>query len=168
MREALANRLRSSAAGRWFAQKEQSERLILIALAAAMAVLFLWLGLWRPLADWQSREASRHLQAQNLLAWLQANQSRLRAAGEQDEGGPQTSRPIIPIVTRAADAKGLEVSRLQPESDGVISVVLQDQKFNDLMAWIAELHDAEGVRVVRASVDSQGEPGYVNAQIRLQ
>ena len=167
MLEILARNARNSAVGRWLAQRELSERLMLGLLAATAAVAIFGLGIWQPLADWQGREASRHRNAQNLVVWLQANESRLRAASEQS-GDPQSARPIIPVVTKAAEVKGLEVSRLQPEADGVVSVVLQDQKFNDLMAWIAELNDAQGVQVVRASVDSQGEPGYVNAQIRLR
>lgn len=167
MLAALAENARNSAASRWLAQRDPRERLILGLLAATVAVSVFWLAVWQPLADWQSREASRHRNAQNLVVWLQANEARLRAVSDQSDG-PQSARPIIPVVTKAAEVKGLKVSRLQPEADGVVSVILQDQRFNDLMAWIAELQDAQGVQVVRASVDSQGALGYVNAQIRLQ
>ena len=74
----------------------------------------------------------------------------------------------MPIITRTADAQGLQLNRLQPETNGVVSVVLQAQPFNDIVSWVAQLNENNGVTVLRASVDSQGMPGYVNAQVRFQ
>ena len=162
----LVNRLRSSAAARWFAAKDPQERLVFGALAAAAAVVFLWAGIWKPLADWQATQSNRHGNAQMLLDWLHANESRARSAVEQ--GALEPSRSILPIVTRAAEARKLAVGRLQPESDGGVSVTLQGQSFNDVIAWIADLRDTEGIAVIRASIDAQQAPGTVNAQIRLQ
>ena len=159
-------RLRSSAAARWFNAKEPRERLVFGTLAAATVIVFLWAGLWKPLSGWQAAQANRHANAQMLLKWLRANETRVRAAAEQ--GGDEPSRSILPLVTRAAEARGLKVGRLQPESDGVVSVTLQSQSFNDVIAWIAALEDAEGIAVIRASIDAQEAAGLVNAQLRLQ
>lgn len=158
--------LRSSAAARWFHAKEPRERLVFGALAAATAVVFLWAGLWKPLSDWQAAQANRHANARTLLEWLRANESRVRAVAEQ---APEDSgRSILPLVTRAAEARGLTVGRLQPESGGVVSVTLQGQGFNDVIAWIAALKEDEGIAVIRASIDAQEAAGRVNAQLRLQ
>ena len=162
----LTGWIRSSAAARWYAGKEPRERLTFGALAVAAAVVFLWAGVWQPLADWQAAQANRRGNAQNLLEWLQANESRARTAVQQ--GTSESSRSILPIVTRAAEARGLEVGRLQPESDGVVSVTLQGQSFNDVIGWIAELDDTQGITVVRAALDAQEAAGRVNAQLRLQ
>ena len=158
--------LRSSAAARWFNSKEPGERLVFGALAVAAAIVFLWASLWKPLSDWQATEANRHANARTLLDWLRANEGRVRAAAEQ--APEESGRSILPLVTRAAEARGLKVGRLQPESDGVVSVTLQGQAFNDVMAWIAALEHDEGITVIRASVDAQEAAGRVNAQLRLQ
>lgn len=162
----LIERLLSSAAARWFNAKEPGERLVFGALAAATVVVLLWAGLWKPLSDWQSAQTVRHANAQTLFEWLKANETRVRSASEQ---APEAAgRSILPIVTRAAEARGLKVGRLQPESDGVVSVTLQGQAFNDVVAWIAALEDDEGIAVIRASIDAQESAGRVNAQLRLQ
>ena len=158
--------LRASAAGRWFDSKEPRERLVFGALAAAAAIVFLWAGLWKPLSDWQGTQANRHANARTLLEWLQANEKRVRAAAQQ--APEERSRSILPLVTRAAETRGLKVGRLQPESDGVVSVTLQGQSFNQVIQWIAALERDEGVAVLRASIDAQEAPGRVNAQLRLQ
>ena len=158
--------LRSSAAVRWFNSKEPGERLVFGTLAVATAIVFLWAGLWKPLSDWQATQANRHANARMLLEWLQANETRVRAAAEQ--GPDEPSRSILPVVTRAAEAGGLKVGRLQPESDGVVSVTLQGQSFNNVIGWIAALEKEEGIAPIRASIDAQEAAGLVNAQLRLQ
>ena len=162
----LQEQLRSSSAARWFAAREPREKLVYGALAAAAALVLLWADAWKPLSDWQSVQANRHGNAQVLLDWMRANESRVRSAVER--GAAEPSRSILPVVTRAAEARGLKVGRLQPESDGVVSVTMQEQSFNDLIAWIAALEDDEGIAVIRASIDAQEAPGMVNAQLRLR
>ncbi len=162
----LPERLRLSPALSWFAAKEPRERLVYGALAATTAVVLLWAGAWKPIADWQSEQTNRHVNAQALLEWMRDNESRVRASVEQ--GAAEPNRSILPIVTRAAEAQGLKVGRLQPEADGAVSVTLQGQPFNDLIAWIAALENAEGIAVIRASIDAEEAPGTVNAQLRLR
>ena len=76
-------------------------------------------------------------------------------------------RSLLPIVTREANSQGIRLNRLQPESDGAVSVVLQAQSFNAVIEWLARLQQAHNVSVQRVSVDAEGKPGLVNAQIRL-
>jgi type II secretory pathway component PulM len=74
---------------------------------------------------------------------------------------------LIPVITRAAAAHEISLNRLQPESNGIISVALQQQSFNQIIGWIAQLEENNGVSVERANFDDTDAPGYVNAQIRL-
>ena len=162
----LIQLLQSSPAARWFATKEPRERLVYTALAVFAAVAILWAGVWKPVSDWRTVQANRHGNAITLLGWLRANESRVRATLAQ--GDDQSGNAVLPTVTRAAESRGIKVGRLQPESGGAVSVTLQDQPFNDVIAWIAELQSTQGVSVVRASIDAQETPGLVNAQLRLQ
>ena len=65
-------------------------------------------------------------------------------------------------------AEGLVLSRLQPESNGAVSVVLQGQEFNAVIRWLHRLQETNGVSIQRVSLDADGRPGYVNAQLRLR
>ncbi len=157
----------SSPLGRWFAGKEPRERLVYGLLAVAVAVVLLWSGVWKPLSDWRTVQANRHGNAQVLRDWLLANESRVRAASAA-QGVEDSGRSVLPVVARAAESRGIRMGRLQPESGGVVGVTLQGQSFNDLIAWIAELQDTQGITVIRASIDAQETPGLVNAQLRLR
>ena len=161
----IKNGFRNSAIGRWFYGREQNEQTIIAAIALLVVVAILWVLVWKPVADWRYVEINRQQNAQQLIDWLRVNeQAAKQAAGS---GNSRGSRALIPVITKAADAHNIKVNRLQPESNGVISVVLQQQSFNQIVQWIAQLDENNGVSVDRASFDSQDAPGYVNAQIRL-
>ena len=168
MRTYLSNAWRDSSTGRWWRTKAARERLIYAALAAALIAALLWTSVWRPLADWQEREMRRLDNAQRLFEWVTLNEGRARAAaegaGQRDEAGTGS---ILPAITQAAEAAGIRLARLQPESGGAVSVSLEQQPFDQVVAWLAKLGDSNGIRVVQASLDAHRAPGFVNAQLRL-
>ncbi len=156
-----------SSVGQWYAGREPKERLIIAWLALAVALTVLWAGIWKPLSDWRALEDNRYQNAQSLLEWMGANESRARSAANGQQGN-RAPRSLLPTVTTAAQAEGLVLSRLQPESNGAVSVVLQGQEFNAVVRWLHRLQETSGVGVQRVSLDSDGRPGYVNAQVRLR
>ena len=123
--------------------------------------------MWKPVSDWHAIEVNRQQNAQQLVDWMHANEQRAKQAARTNSAAGQGSRALIPVITKAAVAHDLKLNRLQPESNGVISVVLQQQSFNQIIQWISQLDENNGVSVERASFDNQDEPGYVNAQLRL-
>lgn len=167
MRERLSSAWRASAAAAWWRGKAAHERLVYGALAAVAAAVFLWLALWRPLADWQAQEAVRLARAQELLEWISANEAQARAAGASDKDAAAEPSALIPSITQAAGAAGVRLSRLQPESGGGVSVLMQQQPFDRVIALIARLQERRGLVVERASMDAHRTPGFVDAQLRL-
>lgn len=163
----LHDRFLASSAGRWYAGREPNEQRVIAALAALIVLAVLWLAVWKPISDWRSVAHNRYQNAQAQLDWMHANESRARAlaAGNTRSGG---QRSLLPVITRAAQAQGVQVNRLQPESGGVVSVSIQTQPFNDVLQWLHQLEENNGVTVLRLAADAQSQPGIVNAQIRLQ
>ena len=168
MRSFLINAWRESSTSRWWRTKTGQERLIYTALAAAVTAALLWTAIWRPLVDWHTQEMHRLDSAQRLLEWVTLNEARARnaikGAEQRHEAGTGS---IMPVITRAAEAANIRLARLQPESGGVVSVSLEQQPFDQVVAWLARLNDGDGVRVVQASLDAHRAPGFVNAQLRL-
>jgi general secretion pathway protein M len=163
----LAERLRASAASRWLAGREPGEQRIILALGAAIVVTVAWLGVWKPVSDWREREDNRFRNAQATLDWMRANEARARelVRTRSSESG---ERSLMPLITRAAEVHGLQLTRLQPEAGGSVSVVLQAQPFNEVVRWLHQLEQNNGISVARVAFDADANPGYVNAQIRLR
>jgi len=165
--DAVAATFRQSSPGRWFFGREDNEQIIIAGLVGLIVISLLWTAVWKPVADWQAIEVNRHHNAQQMVDWLHANEQAARQASKGQNNALQGSRALIPVITKAAVAHDLKLNRLQPESNGVISVVLQQQSFNQIIEWVSQLDENNGVSIDRASFDSQDTPGYVNAQLRL-
>ena len=160
-------RLPASAPARWLASRERNEQWVILALAAISVVVVLWLGIWKPVSDWREVEHNRFRNAQAALDWMRANEAHARElaeTGNADGGG----RSLIPLITRSAEVQGLQLTRLQPEASGAVSVVLQSQPFNQVVRWLHQLEQNNGITVARVAFDADTEAGFVSAQIRLQ
>ena len=167
MYEALQQQLRDFAVMKWYAGRDAKERPIIAGLAAAVVILLLWSVVWKPLSDWRDIASSRYENAQSLYDWMRANAAGARRAAIAATRGGDTRRSILPMITRAANGQGLVLNRLQPETNGAVSVVVQGQSFNALLTWLNQLQENNGIFVQRISLDAEGHPGLVNAQLRL-
>ena len=163
----MTERLRGSSVARWLRGRERNEQRVILALGAATLLTVLWLGIWKPVSDWREVEHNRLLNAQTTLDWMRANeaQARERAATRSAESG---ERSLMPLITRSAEVQGLQLTRLQPEAGGTVNVVLQAQPFNEVIRWLHQLEQNNGITVARVAFDADANPGFVNAQIRLQ
>jgi len=120
------------------------------------------------LSDWHMLEENRRHNAQNALDWLHLNEQRAREMVAQ-QSNTRGGGARIPVITRTARSNGLKLSRLQPESGSTaVNVVLEEQPFNSVLAWLHQLQRNNGVQVVRITVNGEDAPGYVNAQVKLQ
>ena len=160
--------IRDSQPARSFYARDVSERRIIVGLAILVTTSLLWMWVWQPVSDWQQAAAQRHTEAQQLVDWIRINETALRQSVQGNDRAGQGRRAIIPIITRAATTHALTLNRLQPESNGMISVVLQRQSFDQIIKWLSQLHENNEVYVVRASFDRVDAEGYVNAQLRLE
>lgn len=167
MLENLKTQLTQSAPIRWYDGREPGEKPVIAALTVLVVISLLWLMIWKPLADWRTFSENRYVNAQSVWDWMQANETDARQTA-RGGAGAATTRSLLPVITRAANSHGLSLNRLQPEADGGVSVVLQSQPFNAMLGWLDELEQQHKVTVQRVSLDAEGKPGLVNAQLRLQ
>ncbi|MDP6376426.1 MAG: type II secretion system protein M [Pseudomonadales bacterium] len=168
MLESIEQQFRATSAGRWFFGREPNERLVIAGLAVLIVITFVWLGVFKPLSDWHMLEENRRHNAQNALDWLHLNEQRAREMVAQ-QSNTRGGGARIPVITRTARSNGLKLSRLQPESGSTaVNVVLEEQPFNSVLAWLHQLQRNNGVQVVRITVNGEDAPGYVNAQVKLQ
>jgi general secretion pathway protein M len=157
---------RESTAGKWFAALDTTERSLVTLLAVFLSVVVLYLGLWSPIDEWSNRADARYQRQMALLDWMRLNEKDARAAGQRNEGAPEAGS-LLTLVANSAARAGLQLLRYQPEGGGGVSVVLQNQSFNALIGWLADLEQRDHVAVKQISIDAQSEPGLVNARINL-
>ena len=168
----LADQWRATTAHRWFATKSATDQRILKVLGTLCVALIFYIGLWQPLVDFVGKQQQRAAQSQTLSDWIAANRQALvesakrntSSAGQSIRGGA----PTIAQITSSAAQFGVTLSRLQPESDGSVSVAVEQQPFNTLVQWLAGIETEQGYAIDRASIDRGIDDGLVNGQFRFQ
>src|SRR5215510_620411 len=137
MMDRLEAVFRGSSAGRWFSGLQPNERTMVMALVAFLVVVVLYTGVWSPLNEWSNGADARYQRQLAVLDWMHLHENEAKVAVQRaDETREAGSLPTV--VANSAARAGLQLLRYQPEAGG-ISVVLQNQSFDALIAWIADL-----------------------------
>lgn len=152
----------------WFGRLEPRERWILSGGVVLAALIVFWAFAWLPL-----RRASAELYQS--VADKQALLTDLRRAEALRRGAASSARPaltesLVVLVDQTARAQGLASSFTRTRPDGAtgISVSFQNAAFDDILAWLAQLHSAYGVSVESASFTGAEQHGLVTGQVFLR
>ena len=162
----LQTAFQRSSIGRWYFAKEATDQRILAALALVLGLAMVWLLLWKPISDWRALSHNRYETAQATLNWMRANEQRARASASVSADSAAKASPVA-RVTRAAQGLGLKLSRLQPRGDGGVTVALEGQSFDSILAWLAGLQENNGILASKVSISQKDQPGLVDAQVDL-
>lgn len=174
----MINRLKEQPLiGKLTAQYDQLPRRdqqALIVLAVAVLLGILYFAIWRPAVTFHDSAVDKKENAEQLLAWLDANQASLErlsgAASGQSSGNidkPADGRALMALVTRTAGESGLALQRFEPSGDDSIRVWLEQVPFGQVAGWLETLSASNGVEIEQASMDRQSEPGLVSVRLTL-
>jgi general secretion pathway protein M len=162
----LRDQWKGSAAHQWLEGLAPRDRTIVHVLGLVIAALLVYGAIWKPVADWRDRADQRFRQAAAVHEWIIVNQARLESAGRG--GGSRAGGSLVPsAVANSAAAAGIQVTRVQPEGSDGVSVVIQDQDFNQVLMWLDQLTTREQFTIRQLSIDSQANPGRVSVRISL-
>ena len=150
----------------WFAGLNQREQLSLFVLGIALVLYLLYLLAWAPLAQ---RREELALQNESVGESLQRVDAMVSEIMRLREGGVASTarRNLTSLVNQSTGRHGLQVSRLQPNSRGDIQVRLENAVFDDLLAWLDDVENREGLLVTEIAITRSGTTGRVNATIRI-
>lgn len=141
------------------------DRLALGLLATFLALLLLYLMLWRP-AEQQLQAARQAFeQERELHAYLQAQAPLARSLASKPQTGLDPAR-LQGVVTASAAQQGLVVERLDSDGDGALQVGVQAAPFAQLLRWFRVLEE-RGVRIAEAGLE-RAEQGRVAARLALR
>ncbi len=150
----------------WFAGLNQREQLSLFVLGIALVLYLLYLLAWAPLAQ---RREELAVQNESVGESLQRVDAMVSEIMRLREGGVASTarRNLTSLVNQSTGRHGLQVSRLQPNSRGDIQVRLENAVFDDLLAWLDDVENREGLLVTEIAITRSGTTGRVNATIRI-
>ena len=157
-------------AQQWWRKREPREQQLLAAMLVLSLIFIFWYGIWQPLHQATERAENRLAAQQETLRFViestqQVEQLRSSAPAQQQRATPITAAQLSGFISRTSTAHNLEVSRLQPQNEG-LQVVFNEADFDSLLAFLAELNERQ-VEVEAIDIAEAGEPGMVRVR-RLQ
>ena len=140
------------------------ERWLLGVMLALVALVLAWLLILRPLGDMLSAARQRHGEA---IADLAEARARAAAIGTLEKNRPAAiAGPADAAVAVAASAAGFQLSTLQAEGPGRVSLAIGAAKPQALFGWIGQL-EAQGF-IVESLTACSNPDRTLSAQIALR
>ena len=161
----LIAQLQQGSIGQWYVTKSPTDRLIIKILAALIAATIIYTVVWKPLSDYSQDQQARYVTELALSEWIVLNQEALKQSARQPVRG-NSSPALIPSITNTANQNQLKLDRLQPDSDGGVSISLQEQQFDQVLKWLL-LETRQGLSVERLSIDRGDKSSKVSGQVKL-
>ena len=149
--------------------RTEQERFTLFAGAAVALPLMIWLMLWQPLLAARDNAETRLEQRRSSYVWMQQAAKQLQSVRGRVPAGAVSGSPQQ-LITRAAAALSINVSRLEPQSSGRYSLWVASTDYTSAVQLIEALSvagmilysvnmsllDVPGNVSLRASVGSEG------------
>lgn len=139
----------------WWLARTRRERTLLLILFALFGLTLGWLLVVRPLGDRLADARERHGAA--VIALGEAK------AGAADIGRLERQRPaalgapVEQAVAQSASAAGFQLSKIQPDGPGRVSLAIEAARPQALFAWVSELETRRGLIVDRLTASSNSD-----------
>lgn len=147
----------------WLARTPR-ERWLLGVMFALAAFVLAWFLVLRPLGDMMSAARERHGNAVAALAEARSQAAAIAALERRQPG--EATQPAETDVAASASQAGFQLSSLQAEGPGRVSLAIGAARPQALFGWVAAL-EAQGYVVERLSASSNPDR-TLSAQILLR
>lgn len=150
----------------WFLRFTPREQVALLVMAAAVAAWLLGIVAIAPLERARERLAETNRATADVLVRVDRLASAILARRESD-GEPSRARNLTTLLNGSAEAAGLRIARLQPNSRGAVQLRLEGVAFAPLLRWIHTLEQGEGLVIEELSISQSGSSGTVAVSLRV-
>ena len=129
----LADRLRASALARRYGELSAREKRLVNLGGAVVAAAVVYLGVVDPVQAFHDDAMARYRQQQAQFEWMLRHQAEA-ARQESSAGPPARNQSLLTLIDQTARGFDLRLASYRSESGGGVSVVVQEQPFNDIPA----------------------------------
>jgi len=144
------------------------DRRALLLLTLFLAAIILIYAVLLPAHRYANEAAELHQQRAQILAWMQANEADARNLQAQPTKNTNPSgQSLLSLATQQAQSNNLSFKRFEPFGEGGLRVWLDDAPFNNLLQWLTQLQQQNGVLVKQVNINRATQTGRVSAKLEL-
>jgi len=145
----------------WWVNHSENEQRFMVALALIAGLVFIWLGVWRPVNNALASGWERQGASLDRYATVRAKVAELR---KRPATSAQENRvPIDQLIGQSAAEAGFTLDRATLQGAGRMSVNIATAKVGPLMQWIAGL-EKNGISVQTIAIIPGAAEGTVSMQ----
>ncbi|MBF0179744.1 MAG: type II secretion system protein M [Magnetococcales bacterium] len=148
------------------------ERRVVLGGVGVVAGLLVWFLVWLPWREDLERRAELAGEKARVLAEMRrmaGEVTRLRKEGAVPLARPAGGESLLALADRSVRERGLggALRRVEPESGGRVVLWLEKARFDEVMAWLADLTERHGVVVGNLALDREETPGLSRGRVVL-
>ena len=127
----------------WWRDRTRREQWLLGVMGVLLAIVIVWLGVMRPLAEARKAAEARHAAAVTGLGEVKAMSAAIRIA----EARSAPAVPLVELAGRRVTEAGLTASGIESSGDGRVTVRIAAVRPPVMLRWIAEMETRDGIIV---------------------
>lgn len=147
----------------WWSGRDSRERTLLSICLALTVIIVLFQFVLVPSFSFRDREAKRYASQANMhsevVQTLRAYENSPKQANVKANG------PVQGIVSDTSSVFGISISRIEPTSNGDLTLWIEEIDPQSLYAWLTDLETNQGISVSKASIRMNKDTVTVNANV---
>ncbi|WP_101757508.1 type II secretion system protein GspM [Oceanicoccus sp. KOV_DT_Chl] len=152
----------------WFNNLTRQEQLLLLCGGASVILYVLFVLILQPMSSSVAQLEVQNQRAAETLNSVTALAAEYEALKQKGYAVSNQSQNLTRLIDNTVKKNGLAMSRFQPSSSGDVQVRFENAAFNNIVAWLHELENEQGVVIKDLSVSPGSDSGYVNVSVRLR
>ncbi len=142
------------------------EQMMILGCGIAVVLYLVWLLLLTPIQKKRDQLYQANTSSTQTLGRVQILAAQIQQLRAQ--GSANANENINGLIDSSLRANGLQMTGLQPGSNGEVRVRLDRAAYEPLMQWLYEMEYKQGITVTDLSLASTNDPGQVTVNLRLQ
>lgn len=142
------------------------EQMMILGCGIAVVLYLVWLLLLTPIEKKRDQLYLANTSSTQTLGRVQILAAQIQQLRAQ--GSANANENINGLIDSSLRANGLQMTGLQPGSNGEVRVRLDRAAYEPLMQWLYEMEYKQGITVTDLSLASTNDPGQVTVNLRLQ
>ncbi|MCL1077155.1 type II secretion system protein M [Parashewanella spongiae] len=148
----------------WNGLAYREQQLVAVCSIFLIIGIFYW-GIWSPISNAEQDAQRRLVQSQKTLSYVKQSVNKIVAAKQSGQTSTRKGS-LSSIVNTIASRYGVVISRMQPQGKKV-QIWMDDVPFNDLLAYLNELTQNQGLSLDTFDVTETETAGLVKVR-RIQ
>jgi len=143
---------------------DSDKRAVLI-LAFFFAVISMYLLLDKSF-QYRKAQVNDFKKNKSLMELLVSSEQKIKSL-KQDKKLEGQDQALLTLVSSTANNYQITFKRFQPEGDTVLKLWMEHINFNNLLRWLNDINNRNGISVNEISVEQSKEEGYVDVRLTL-